>query len=72
MPMIERSKTTIYLDQVDRDAIKAIRQTSGCGTDAAAIRLAIRTLARDIERQAKRGGKARTTAAASPDQGSAD
>jgi hypothetical protein len=42
--------TTIYLDETDRKAIEAIRAAYGCGSDAAAVRLAIRTLARGVDR----------------------
>ena len=38
-------RTTIHLADVDRDAIKIIRERYGVDTDSAAIRLALRILA---------------------------
>jgi hypothetical protein len=38
--------TTIRLDQADREAIAAIRERSGCPSDAAAISLALGMVAR--------------------------
>lgn len=37
-------RTTIWFDETDRKAIKAIREKYGVGTDSAAIRLALRIL----------------------------
>lgn len=52
--MAERSKTTIYLDDVDRESLAVIREATGCGTDAAAVRWAIRETARRVARIPKR------------------
>ena len=48
-------RTSIYLDDQDRDALRVIREEHGIATDASAVRFAIRQMARDIERRAKRG-----------------
>ena len=62
-------RTNIYLDDQDREALRVIREEHGIATDASAVRFAIRSMARDIERQAKKGGtRARTGAAGSPDK----
>lgn len=38
-------RTTIFLDEADRTAIRLIRERWGVGSDSAAIRLAVRVLA---------------------------
>jgi hypothetical protein len=52
--MSEKARTTIFLEPTDREAIKLIREATGCGTDASAVRFAIRQVAREFERKAKR------------------
>ena len=60
-------RTSIYLDDQDRDALRVIREEHGIATDASAVRFAIRQMARDIERRAKRG-QSKGQAALSADQ----
>jgi hypothetical protein len=55
--MSEKARTTIFLEQADRDAIKFIREATGCGTDASAVRFAIRQVARELERKTRREPK---------------
>jgi hypothetical protein len=47
-------RTNIYLDEEDREALQVIRAAHGIGTDASAVRFAIRQVARELERKAKR------------------
>lgn len=47
-------RTSIYLDDQDRAALAVIKDTHGIATDAGAVRFAIREIARDLERGAKR------------------
>lgn len=51
-------RTSIYLDDRDREALRVIKATHGIATDAGAVRLAIRQVAREAERLAKRRGRA--------------
>jgi Arc/MetJ-type ribon-helix-helix transcriptional regulator len=46
-----KKKTTIYLDESDRRAIAAIKQTYGITSDSDAIRLALRLLAEKAARK---------------------
>jgi hypothetical protein len=59
-------RTNIYLDDQDREALRVIRDEHGIATDASAVRFAIRSMARDIEQRARRGGRARSVASSSP------
>ena len=42
----QANATTIRLEQADREAIARIRELYGCPSDAAAIKLAVRMVAR--------------------------
>jgi hypothetical protein len=48
-------RTSIYLDDQDRDALRVIREAHGIASDASAIRFAVRSMARDLERKPRRG-----------------
>jgi hypothetical protein len=61
-------RTTIYLDDSDREALRAIREAHGIATDASAVRFAIRQAARELERPARKGGRERGKSAATADQ----
>ncbi len=63
-------RTNIYLDDDDRDALRVIRDEHGIATDASAVRFAVRQVARDIERQAKRShAKGRSATSSGADGG---
>ena len=47
-------RTNIYLEDQDREALRVIREEHGIATDAGAVRFAIRQVARELERKAKR------------------
>jgi Arc/MetJ-type ribon-helix-helix transcriptional regulator len=49
-----KKKTTIYLDESDRQAITTIKQTYGITSDSDAIRLALRLLAEKAKEKKSR------------------
>jgi len=46
--MSDMKQTSIYLDQIDREAIEIIKAHFGVSTNSDAVRLAIRKVAREI------------------------
>jgi hypothetical protein len=60
-------RTNIYLDEEDREALQVIRAAHGIGTDASAVRFAIRQVARELERKTKRDQRAPSEKAARTD-----
>jgi hypothetical protein len=52
-----KKRTTIWLDEVDRSAIAAIKERYGTATDSDAIRLAIRLVAEAKRVEIIRDGK---------------
>ena len=50
----EVKRTNIYLDNQDYQALAVIKAEHGIATDASAVRFAVRQVARDLERKAKR------------------
>lgn len=44
-----KKKTTIYLDDSDREAIALVKQSYGITSDSDAIRLALRLLAKKVK-----------------------
>lgn len=49
--MMHMERTSIYLDTADREAIEAIKAYFGVSTNSDAVRLAVRQVAREIEKQ---------------------
>jgi hypothetical protein len=52
----QANATTIRLEQADREAIARIRELYGCPSDAAAIKLAVRMVARETGSPPVSGG----------------
>jgi hypothetical protein len=60
MPEDGKKRMTVWVDQEDRDAMKLIEASVGLGSESAAIRYAVKKLAREIrleEARANRGGR---------------
>lgn len=58
MPEDGKKRMTVWVDQQDRDDMKVVAESAGLASDSAAIRYAIRKLAREIraeEARIKRG-----------------
>ncbi len=54
-----RKRTTIWLDDADREAIAMIRQRYGVASDSDAIRLAVRLVAQSTHVDLRRDGTGR-------------
>ena len=61
-------RTNIYLDEEDREALQVIRSAHGIGTDASAVRFAIRQVARELERKSRRDQRVTGDKAARADE----
>lgn len=50
-----KERMTVFLEQSDRDAVKAIRQARKLDSDGAAIRYAVRVIAEQERAKSERG-----------------
>lgn len=54
MPEVPKSKTTVWIDQQDRDNMAAIKRVFRLASDSAAIRYALQQVAREARAEEQR------------------